>query len=65
MKRGRRLCPNCEDTTTTALSSCEHCGHRIDAKRLPDDPPLSACRACGRSTRGRFCYWCGKRRGLW
>jgi hypothetical protein len=65
MKRDRLLCLNCEEATPATLRSCEHCGHTIGAKRLPDEAPLSACRACGRGTLGRFCYWCGKRRGLW
>jgi len=26
---------------------------------------LTACQQCGKSAQGRFCYWCGKRRGLW
>ena len=32
---------------------------------LDDGPRMNACEACHRATRGRFCYWCGKRRGLW
>jgi hypothetical protein len=35
------------------------------AKREAEDPEPHACEQCGRAARGRFCYWCGKRRGLW
>jgi len=30
-----------------------------------DDPEPHGCQQCHRAARGRFCYWCGKRRGLW
>lgn len=42
--------------------------HRARMKHvlgLDEDPPMKGCQSCHRGTRGRFCYWCGKRRGLW
>lgn len=33
------------------------------AERAREDP--TPCEQCGRAAEGRFCYWCGKRRGLW
>lgn len=34
-----------------------------EGERASEEP--SACEQCGKSAQGRFCYWCGKRRGLW
>lgn len=42
-----------------------HRAHMKHVFGLDDEPSLKACRACGRPTSGRYCYWCGKRRGLW
>lgn len=33
------------------------------AERAAEEP--TACQQCGGAAQGRFCYWCGKRRGLW
>lgn len=38
---------------------------RRSTKEIFDDPEPRACEACHRRAFGRFCYWCGKRRGLW
>ena len=35
------------------------------AERTHEDSERRGCETCGRAARGRFCYWCGKRRGLW
>ena len=32
---------------------------------LDEETKMNACTQCKRATRGRLCYWCGKRRGLW
>jgi hypothetical protein len=39
--------------------------HRKRIYGLDDEPPQKPCGQCRRPARGRFCYWCGKRRGLW
>jgi len=42
-----------------------HRAHMKHVLGIDQERSMNACRACGRGTHGRFCYWCGKRRGLW
>jgi len=42
-----------------------HRAHMKHVLGLDDEPKMNACQHCRRATRGRVCYWCGKRRGLW